>query len=236
MTTRVLVTRPGPLVDALQKAGFEVTLLPTVQIEALADRAPLDAALARLDFYNWLVLTSPKGVRLGLGPVHPFTGRIAAIGPATASTLQELGWPSPWLPTRPNTRTLAAELPIQPGDRVLLLRSNLADAVLPNALAARGARVDDVVAYRTVPRAEPLAGLPDADAIVLMSPSAVDGLLNALDGDATRLGRTCIVVPGPTTAAHARARGLMSIEAAEPTPEAIVATVTALAEPAGAAR
>jgi uroporphyrinogen-III synthase len=299
---RVVVTRAagqaGRLVERLRAAGAEVVELPTVVAEPLADRAALDAALASLDGYDWLVLTSANGAA-ALGPPHtspktvrltsraradgsplPLAGtrvrvgaapsrregdegvlasaepaplchpepsegshpspsggyppegegtrpRLAAVGPATASALTGLGWPAPWTPSRPNGRALAEELPVRPGERVLLLRSDLADPALPAALAGRGARVDEVVAYRTVPRPAPLADPPEADAYVLMSPSAVDGLVNALGGAARLAGKT-IVAAGPTTAAHLARLGLPAVQADAPTPDAIVDALAAV--------
>jgi uroporphyrinogen-III synthase len=229
---RVVVTRPpdqsATLVEHLRAAGAIVITLPTVTIAPPHDPAALDAALARLDTYDWLVLTSPNGAA-ALGPrrrrAAPLLG---AVGPATAQALVRLGWPKPWTPRRPTGQALAAQLPIHPGERVLLLRSDLADPILPRAIEARGVHVEDVVAYRTVPRTEPLGDPPDADAYIVMSPSALDGLLNALAGDASALDGKAIVAAGPTTAAYARARGLRPIEADHPTPEAILDALAAV--------
>jgi uroporphyrinogen-III synthase len=221
-----VVTRPAgqsaSLAERLRAAGAIVIEMPTVTIAPPEDLAALDGALARLDTYDWLVLTSPNGAAALGSRRNRKAPRLAVIGPATADALRDHGWTAPWMPTRPNGSALAAELPVRSGDAVLLLRSDLADRALQTALEARGARVDDVVAYRTVPRTEPLSELPDADAIVFMSPSAIDGLLNALGGDASRLAGKEIVAAGPTTARHAQTRGLDAIEADHPTAEAIV--------------
>jgi uroporphyrinogen-III synthase len=147
--------------------------------------------------------------------------RLAAVGPATAEALRRLGWPTPWTPSRPNGRALGEELPVQAGERVLLLRSDRADPALADALAGRGARVYDVVAYRTVARQGRVGEPPEADAYVVMSPSAVDGLVDALGGAARLAGKT-IVAAGPTTAAHLARLGLPAVQAGAPTPEGIV--------------
>src|SRR5207237_6577927 len=127
---------------------------------------------------------------------------------------------------------LARELPVRPRERVLWLRSELADAALADELRARDAVVDDVVAYRVVPRAEPAPELRarliagEIDAVVLASPSAVQGFVNATrEPDSHRRGgvrgvqvstgrkdsadpaiysRTRIVSIGPTTSAAIR--------------------------------
>jgi uroporphyrinogen-III synthase len=240
----VVVTRApgqaGQLARLLKEAGADPLEFPVIAIAPPPDAAPLRAALERLDSYEWLVLTSANGVLHGLGQQRPFTGGIAAVGPATAAALRELGWPVDWMPDEARGAALAEELPLRHGERVLILRSDLADGALASRLRARGARVDDVVAYRTVPRQEPSPELRrlfkegTVDAVVLMSPSAVDGLLNACGVDAALYARAALVSAGPTTSDRIRARGLaLGAEAATPTPEAMIA---ALASALGARR
>ncbi|HEY3111353.1 MAG TPA: uroporphyrinogen-III synthase, partial [Chloroflexota bacterium] len=78
----------------------------------------------------------------------------ASIWPARSRALSS-GAGSLWQPARAGGADLAAELPVVPGARLLLLRSDLADPATAEALRARGAQVDDVPAYRTVPRSAP---------------------------------------------------------------------------------
>ncbi|HEY3020238.1 MAG TPA: uroporphyrinogen-III synthase, partial [Solirubrobacteraceae bacterium] len=149
--------------------------------------------------------------------------------PATAAALREFGWPVDWVPDEARGAALAEGLPVRADERVLVLRSDLADGRLARRLRERGARVDDVVAYRTVPRRAPapeLRGLfadGAVDAVVLMSPSAVDGLLNACGADPGLYAGAALVSAGPTTSARIRARGLTpGAEATAPTPEALI--------------
>ena len=230
---RVVVTRApgqgGELARLLTEAGAEPLEFPAIAIGPPSDPGPLRAALERLDGYEWLVLTSANGVLHGLGPQRPFAGGIAAVGPATAAALRELGWPVDWMPDEARGAALAEGLPVRPDERVLILRSDLADGALARRLRERGARVDDVVAYRTVPRQEPspeLRGLfkdGAVDAVVLMSPSAVDGLLNACGVNPGLYAGAALVSAGPTTSARIRARRLtLGAEATTTTPEALI--------------
>jgi len=100
---------------------------------------------------------------------------------------------------------------VGPGDRVLLLRGDLADHELPDALRARGAEVDDVVAYRTVEAPDSSRRLlrraieaGRVDAVLFTSGSTVRGLvaLAAAESliDVTTIPAICI---GPETAREA---------------------------------
>src|SRR5512133_3741111 len=63
---RVLITRPRAqaetLTAGLQAAGFQPFFLPVIEIRALKDTSSLERALARLEQYAWLVLTSTNAV------------------------------------------------------------------------------------------------------------------------------------------------------------------------------
>ncbi len=63
---RIVITRPrdqvGPLAEALERLGATVLAVPLVDIEPIEDARPLDAALARLESYRWVVFTSANGV------------------------------------------------------------------------------------------------------------------------------------------------------------------------------
>ena len=97
--TRVLVTRPrdqaGRLCEQLSELGADVLVQPAIEISDPPDWGPVDASLARLDQYDWLVFSSVNGVRYLLdrlcqrGDDLRRLGRIklAAIGSATAEEL-----------------------------------------------------------------------------------------------------------------------------------------------------
>jgi len=163
----IVVTRPRAqapaLAERLAGAGASVLTVPTIAIEAPESWGPLDRALDALADYHWLIFTSANGVatvrqRLagrpgGLaGPAHL---RVAAIGPATAAALRDWNVDPDVVPGEYVAEGLAAHLRalIRPGDRVLLPRAAETRDVLVRELEAMGARVDEVVAYRTRPAA-----------------------------------------------------------------------------------
>jgi uroporphyrinogen-III synthase len=100
---------------------------------------------------------------------------------------------------------LADGLPDVEGARILLLRADIARATLRERLEARGARVEDVAAYRTTAgsSAAPFAG--HVDAVTFTSSSTVRGFLQRMGGVPEGAAVICI---GPVTARTARELGL----------------------------
>jgi len=155
---RVLVTRAAEqadeLVSALRDVGVDPVLVPTIAGELEPAGGDLDDAAHDLIFYAWVVITSTNGARAILKAAErvftPFeASRFAAIGSATRRALELEGIDVDFQPSHSSSAAMAAELPVSSGDRVLVVRGDLADEELPTALRARGAFVDDVVAYRT---------------------------------------------------------------------------------------
>jgi hydroxymethylbilane synthase len=249
---RVLVTRDaeraGPLVDALRARGLDPVHVPTISVEPGRPGGPLDDAVPAAGSYAWVVVTSPAGAD-ALGAAAARRGadlasaRIASVGAATTAAVERAGGHASFVPGVATATVLAEELPVSAGDRVLLVRGNLADERLGRRLRSRGAAVDEVVAYRTVEApatsAEVLrtalrAGLAG---LVFTSGSTVRGLLALLDAPdriaVLDLPAFCI---GPSTASVARGAGFSIVhEAAAPDPGTLAGLVRArLAEAAGA--
>ena len=220
--SRVIVTRAreqaGELAHELEDAGLEPVLVPTISVEVEAPGGELDRRAAQLDRYAWVVVTSANGARAILAAAHvPVSGvapRWAAIGPATGRVLEGAGVEIAFQPRLSSSGALAAELPIRPGDRVLVVRGDLADAELATALRARGAEADEVVAYRTLEAPDDsrillrraLTEGPIA-AVVFTSGSTVRGLMTlaaVASVDVTSIPAVCI---GPETADEARTAG-----------------------------
>jgi len=240
---RVLVTRPRPqagaLVDALRAEAAVPILLPTIAIRPADDLRPLDAAIARLADYVWLAFTSANGVEVfwdrlrALGTAVPAGVRIAAVGTATARALAERGATVDFVPDEFVGARLGATLPDVEGRRVLLARASLAREELADALAARGALVDDVAVYDTIPEAPDAAGLAalerGVDAVTFTSASTVRNFATLLGLRAqSLLDGVVVACIGPVTADEARSLGFtVHVEPAEHT---IPGLVRALAD------
>lgn len=242
---RVLVTRepgrPGALVGELRARGIEPLVIPTIELRPAVPGGTLDAAVADLPSYAWVVVTSAAGAealadaaeRVG---VDLAATRRAAVGAATADALAARGAPASFVPGRTTGKGIGDELPITPGDRVLLARADAAGSDLPARLRDRGAVVDEVAAYHTVEAPEgarrPLRALfadGGVDAIVFASGSAARGLL-ALLGPVER--RVALATPacciGPTTATAAREAGFARVAEAADQSSAALAELVAL--------
>jgi uroporphyrinogen-III synthase len=161
--------------------------------------------------YAWLVMTSPRGVSAIIaareGRALPAALRTAAVGESTAAALRNAGARSVLVGRGGGVHGLIPALLSADswrGLRVLAPRSAQGERDLAKALRAWGAEVDEVVAYRTLPRpADEIArswrrGRPDA--AVITSPSAALALAGALGLPALR-GLDLVVAIGPTTAA-----------------------------------
>jgi uroporphyrinogen-III synthase len=159
---RVLITRSphqaSALADLLRASGLEPILIPTIELAPPTTFAPLDAALAHLDRFHWLLFTSANAVEAFATRLPnpysliPTPCRIAAIGPATARALEAIGLAPTLIPPQAVAESLAAALlpHATPGTRFLLIRAEAARDVLPETLTAAGAEVTIAPAYRTV--------------------------------------------------------------------------------------
>ena len=176
--------------------------------------------MAGLATYDWVVVTSANGAAatldaLGRAGTEPSGAKWAAVGPATAAILATRGVPVTFTPIRSSGEGLAAELDVRPGQRILLPRADIADGSLPERLRARGAVVDEVVAYRTVESPEssrdPLHRAfaeGHFDVLVFTSGSTIRGLLGLLTPQERRIalrGLACCI--GPSTTRVARESG-----------------------------
>ncbi len=233
-----VVTRPREqateLVDALAAAGASVVALPTIEILPPVDWGPVDRALNRLADYEWVTCTSVNGAhalsrRLAQRGRGLDRARVAAVGETTAEALRQAGIPVAFVPLEQRAEALAAALPGVEGARVLVVRGDQGQKVLARRLRARGATVDEVVAYRTV-TADPAViaqALPAGIDWVLFASGSAVGSLSALPPvPLRRLREAKIACIGPETAAAARAAGFrVTVIAPKPGAAALVTAI-----------
>src|SRR5262249_14691402 len=147
--------------------------------------------------------------------------RLAVIGPETANELRRRLLCPAVEPTDYRAEGLLDALGRErlQGARILLPRAAGARVILPETLRARGARVDEVIAYRAVaPAGVDVAALRAAlegrqvDALTFTSSSTVRNFAALLgEGELPRLvrdGRPVVACIGPVTAETARECGL----------------------------
>lgn len=136
---------------ALGKQGAE-----TVELGFL-ETVPTERSLPELSGFSWLVFTSPNGVRIFLEKMkqerrdlRTLVGkRIAVIGPGTEERLAEGGLIFDLMPEIHDASHLGAALAerMGPGERALLLRSELGSPALTQKLSEAGREYRDFALY-----------------------------------------------------------------------------------------
>jgi uroporphyrinogen III methyltransferase/synthase len=236
----ILITRAasqaGDLRQALETLGARVLECPSIEIVPVDDWTEVDRAIARLDSYHWLILTSTNAVEQFMRRVRA-QGTACAIPIATvgASTARKLGDWNLTAARVPSTFRAEGLLELFPADlhgtRILLPRAETAREILPAELRRRGATVDVVTLYRTAKSESGLSGFRETlrnntiDAIVFTSPSAVRSISDTLGEELTSLlSPIPVAVIGPIAREAAESVGLKAVI------EPVNATVQDLAE------
>jgi uroporphyrinogen-III synthase len=191
---RVLVTRAvqqaAKLSDGLKALGAEPVEVPVLEIRAPDSFEPLDAALRKLDWFHWLILTSANTVQtvaarcslLGVDVSGIKLLSVAAVGSATAEAARKAGFRVTLVPDSYHSEGLVAALGTSvAGKRVLLARAKVARDMIPDALTGVGAELTVVDAYQTAlpdgARELLVAALKDGlDAATFASSSSVRNL------------------------------------------------------------
>jgi uroporphyrinogen III methyltransferase/synthase len=223
----VAVTRAraqaSPLAARLRELGADVIEAPAIRTVSLPAEVP------DLAGYDLLVVSSPNGVRelfAHLRDARELAGlRVAAMGPGTARALKEHGIAADIVPKRSVAEGMVEALAEVHSQRVLIARGKEGRDVLPEALRERGATVDVLPLYETVPEplgAEEIAAVQRADYVTFTSASTVRNL--GVDA----LGAAKVVSIGPATSAELRAHGREpDLEADPHTPDGLVDAVLA---------
>jgi len=164
---RIVVTRArsqaSELVDRIEELGgepYEFPVIETVMQRDADKQAKIASTLGGLTAYDWVFFTSPNGVdffmrhlmqlKADIRGLH--RARLCAVGPATAAALAERGLFAEELPGRFQAEGLieAFGTQLQPGQKVLLPRGDLAREWLPGKLKELGLEVTEIDTYETV--------------------------------------------------------------------------------------
>ncbi|WP_277752843.1 uroporphyrinogen-III synthase [Thermomonospora catenispora] len=228
---RVLVPRTkeqaASLSERLRSYGAVPEEVPTISVEPPRTPQQMDRAVKGLvtGRYEWVVFTSTNAVRavkekfLDYGlDARAFAGlKVAAVGEQTAKALIEFGVHPDLVPTGQQSGEGLLEVwppydkDLDPINRVLLPRADIATDTLIAGLTELGWECDDVTAYRTVRAAPPPAPIREAiksggfDAVLFTSSSTVRNLIG-IAGKPHNV--TVIAVIGPQTAKTAQEYGL----------------------------
>ena len=144
----------------LEDEGAEVLAVPLLELEPPTDPRPLRAAAELLRRFGWVAFASERSVTALVEAARTAgtldvlrTRKLAAVGPGTAATLAAHGL-EPTLVAGVSTGEGLAEALVprlQTGELVLLPAAEEGRRALEEGLAAAGAVVERVAAYRSRP-------------------------------------------------------------------------------------
>lgn len=272
--------RAAPYLEALAPLGLTGLAMPVTITAPVEDLAPLAAALSSLGDGDLVIVASARASELVAAELARFSAAPSgvawwAVGASSAAPLARLGISVATAPRASAAGVaeailsgagpaglagLAASAPAPlAGRRVLLPRAEEGRDEAALALRAAGARVDELVVYRTTARALPppasspspagSALSPDAAALraaldrwlagevavaALFAPSQVNALAGWLAASGTSLAESPVwfAAIGDTTAQALAAAGCSRlVVASAPTPEAMANAVASRYSP-----
>ncbi|MDR5659666.1 uroporphyrinogen-III C-methyltransferase [Serpentinicella sp. ANB-PHB4] len=225
---KILVTRTreqaSDLTLRLKALGGEVIEFPTIAIRPPKDRDMVYKRLKKVNRAQYVIFTSVNGVKaffeaikhIGMDVRDMGSGKIIAIGPATAKALEDKGLLVDIIPESYVAEGIIESLQglIKKGDTVFLPRANIARKALAEGLDALGAQVEEVDIYDTVipeDRQGELADIleQDIDWITFTSSSTVRNFMAMLGSEnKKRLKNIKFAAIGPITGTTAKEYGL----------------------------
>ncbi len=250
---RVVVTRTreqsSGLSFSLRQLGADVLELPTIRIVPPSDRQDFAEAVVDSPHYDWLIFSSPNGVRRFFEAffavyedIRELGGaRIAAVGSGTAAELRKHGLMVDVMPQKAVAEELIAEFDRRADEfggvanvTMLWVHSEKGRDVVYRELMKRQAIVDECIAYNTVQETEDPTGArarlreEGADVITFTSSSTVRHFM-ALN---LPLPPHCRIASiGPVTTATLKEYGLSpAVEAATHDIPSLVEAIVQLAE------
>jgi len=200
---------------------------PTIEFIPPENWDVVDHAIAHLDRYQWLVLTSVNGVQHFMNRVwhngrdaRSLQGlRVCCIGPRTAQELDTYGIKADVVPSEYQAEGVLEVMKTAgvAGQRVLIARAVQAREVLPDGLRHLGAEVQVVPVYRavipqsTVDEIKARFRAQEIEIVTFASSSTVRNFVKLFgaDGEWSQiLQHTVVACIGPITAETARELGL----------------------------
>jgi uroporphyrinogen-III synthase len=148
------------MMGQLEDLGAQVQLVPTIEFVEPDDPGIVADAIERLSEFDWLVFTSPNGVRYFFQHLDQsehdhralHSAQFACIGRSTSRALKSEGFGCDLMPDKFVAEGLLVALEAEDltGKQVLIPRAQVAREVLPETLAQWGAQVVVAPVYKTV--------------------------------------------------------------------------------------
>lgn len=225
---RIVVTRSRTQASALSSRlaalGADVCEFPAIACVDPDSYAALDAALADLESFQWVVFTSVNGVERFFARLECLKrpgaradaralarAQVAAIGPATARRLRAFGIRADVVPDSYRGEAVfeairaavESEAGSLEGARILIPRAQEARPQLPDLLRQAGAEVTVAPAYRTV--------LPDGGDAAELARRLRDGQVDAVTFTSSSTARNLLALLGKDAGVLPHAAQLFSI-------------------------
>lgn len=243
---KVCITRPkdsvSVLSEKLRNLGAEILEIPSIETVEIEDNSFIIKCLNEIENYNWIVFTSPKGVKIFFEKLRRNkidirklnNIKIACIGEATNQEIENIGMFSHLVSQKYNSEDFSKLLlkEINLNDKVLIARSKIGNENIINYLKQKNIYYDDVSIYDTVfKNSNDFIHFNDfksenVDFVIFTSKSTVKGFVNAVKLDSYEfINALCIGEQTKNKADEYKMKTFISDEA---TIDSLVKTVTDL--------
>ena len=244
---KILVTRPRDLSSVmaakLRRQGAEVLELPAIATRPVEDLSTVRECCDHLEEFQWIVFTSPTGVKVFFDQLQELgvdirrLGRIsvAALGEGTAKELKKRGFFPDLMPEVFEGEALGHALAerAEAGSRIFIPRARKGNPRLVEILKEAGLIVEEAATYDTLYETQDMIDLAGEfekgtiDCAVFTSSSSVQGFSRALPGlDFSKVRAACI---GRQTRAKADALGMKTYMAERATIDSVIDLVCRMA-------
>ena len=246
---RIVVTRPkdrtSVMSQKLRLKGAEVLEIPAIRTEAIDDNKELKAAVENIDKYDWLVFTSPAGVKVFFDNLKEFkidirklgNVKIASIGSGTTKEIEKIGLFVDLMPEVFDGENLGKALAdaCKDGEKILIPRAELGtEALIDEINKKRKVTIDDIATYKTIYEKQQIIDQKEEfmqgniDYVVFTSASTVKAFNEVVEGlDMSLVTAICI---GKQTKAEADKLGMKTYMAKKATIDSVVECVIDVAK------
>ena len=248
---KIVVTRPRDLSSVmaakLRRQGAEVLELPAIATKPVEDLHQLEKACSHLEDFQWIVFTSPTGVKVFFGQIQELGVDIrrlggmsvAALGEGTAKELKKRGIFPDLMPEVFEGEALGHALAKEAsaGEHIFIPRASKGNPRLVEILEEADLVVEEVHTYDTIYEAQDVIDLNNEfengtiDCAVFTSSSSVRGFAKALpELDLSKVRAACI---GRQTRAAADKLGMQTYMADRATIDSVIELVCRMAREGG---
>jgi uroporphyrinogen-III synthase len=190
--------------------------IPLIRFARLATFENSRQILEHIDRFDWIIFTSANAIRIFFDllpdPAQLEHVKFACVGRKTSELLTQLFRRPDFVPERFSSETLAGQIQLSDGERVLLPGPKVARPKFMADLRDRKAIVTQWPLYETVVVEIDSASLAElragTDAVTFASPSVVDSFCCQLTDYRKLLGNNVVACIGTTTSRRAAELGV----------------------------